>query len=87
MIKVIVGTEEYFLKGDKECWAFGKKVKNKKAEGGSQFSAEFYYSSTEGMIKALLEKKLRASEANTLTELKIALEKAKDELSGMYDVS
>lgn len=85
MIKVMIGKKEMYVRGDSNQWSLGKMVYNKK-EDKEVFLGESFWSSTEGMIRGLLEKKLRSADANSLTELQMALRTAKDELAGMYEV-
>lgn len=90
MIPVMVGKKEMFVRGEEKQWAVGKMVQstNKETQEVTQsFHGEWFFSSTEGMIKGLLERKLRAADANTISELQDALKRAKDELRGLYDTS
>ena len=84
MIPVMLGKEEYFIRGDKNQWSIGKM---KTVKGETYFNPEWYYVSTEGMICSLLDKKVRTMEATTLGELQENIKRAKDELAGLYEVN
>ena len=90
MIPVMIGSKEMFVRGEDKQWTLGKMVQstNKETSEVTQaFVGEAFYSSTEGMIKGLLEKKLRGADINSLTELQVALKTYRDELRGLYDLS
>ena len=84
MITTKIGKETYHIRGDKNQWSVGKVVENKKGE--EVFTGEWYYTSLQGLLNNLLERKIRGADANTWVELKQAIVKAKDELMGFYDV-
>ena len=90
MIPVMIGKKEMFIRGEDKQWTLGKMVQStdkETSEVTEAYHAELFWASTEGMIKGVLEKKLRASDANTLSELQDSLRRAKDELRGLYDLS
>ena len=89
MIKVMIGKEEVWIKGEKAQWTIGKKsiVKTGDDAGKETFTGEWFYPTLEGMLKNILERKVRCAEANTLIELREAIMTAKDELMGMYDMT
>ena len=92
MISVMIGKKAMFIRGEDKQWSVGKMTTvNKKDKQGviigqeEVFTGEAFYSTLEGMIRGVLEKKLRSADANSLTELQQELRVAKDELKGMYD--
>ncbi len=94
MIPVMIGKKEMFIRGEDKQWSLGKMitVKKKDKQGviiGEEevFNGEAFWASTEGMIRGVLEKKLKSADVNSLTELQQALKEAKDELRGLYDLS
>lgn len=90
MIPVMIGGKEMFIRGEEKQWSLGKMVQstNKETKEVTQnFVGESFWSSTEGMVKGVLEKKLRASDSSSLLELQEALKRAKDELKGLYDTT
>lgn len=87
--QVQIGKETFECRGEDKQWILGKVrvSEGKKTKGEESFEALSFYSDTPGLFKALCEKKLRLSDAETLTDLQIELKKIKDELSGMYDTA
>jgi hypothetical protein len=94
MIEIMIGKKKKFIKGDKFEWAIGKyemrnitNKKTKKVTREMAFYPEQHFSSLEGVIKGALEYKLRMADVGSLEELQMQLQKAKDELKGMYETS
>lgn len=83
-IHMKIGDQEYVISSDEKQWVIGRMINKKR---GFEFTAEMYFNSTAAMFSALLEKKLRASEATTLIELQRELKRAKEELQGLYDTN
>lgn len=88
MIRTMIGNEEFFIKGEKAQWTIGKVsvAKTGKNAGEEVFTGEWFYTSLEGMLKQLLERKVRCAEANTMQELRGVIRDAKDEIMGAFDL-
>ncbi len=89
MIKIEIGKKDYYLRGEDKQWAIGQlrypKAKDGEEQPEPQFVGEAFYSTLEGAINNLLERKVRAADAQSLTELQLVLFRAKDELRGLYE--
>ena len=84
MIKIMMGKEEMFIRGEKSQWVIGKVGKDKNGE--PTFTGEWFYTSLEGMFKNLLQRKVRCSDFSTFEELQRNIRKCTDELMGMYEL-
>lgn len=87
MIRISLdGGGELFIKGEDRQWVVGKVGLHKKS-GKETFDGDSYYSSIEGMIKGVCERKVRLSEMNSITDLRMNLRNAMDELKGLFDTT
>ena len=89
MIPIMIGKKEMFIRSEDKQWTLGKMVQstNKETKEVTQsFAGESFYSSLDGLIRGLLEKKLRAADISSLNELQATIKQAKDELAGMYAI-
>lgn len=88
-VKIMVGKEEIMLRGGDKAYeiCYPRNVKDKDTgEVTVQWSPESWYMSLPSVITAILDMKVRASDANSLLEVQNAIVQAKKELSGLYEI-
>lgn len=86
-IPIKVGTRDYELRADEKNWIFGRltEVMEGKSKGTISFTPESFFSDLSGALRGIAERKLKASDATSLTELQMAVRKVNDELKGLYE--
>jgi hypothetical protein len=81
-IPVTIGNQQYFITSDSNQYMIAEaKSKNGKAS----LEGKWFYSSLASLFTALLHKKVRASDATTLQELRAAIQTAEKELLDTFD--
>ena len=86
-IPIQVGGRQYFIKSDSRQWMCGEyKQVQYKGKTVDRFFGKWHCSSLAGLFSILVEKKLRLSDYNSITDLQKNLEKIREEMQGMYDV-
>jgi hypothetical protein len=87
--QVTIGKTLWEARGEDKQWVLYrfKKVKKKDKKEGDDWLVIGFYPTLAGLIHVLFEKKIRGSEAKTLTEIQMEMKKIKDELAGMYDTN
>lgn len=88
-IPIKIGDDVIYLQSGENCFELAEKrlIKNKTTE---QFDVTFvpykYFTTLESAFQALLTMKVRVSDAVTLEELKLAITKARKELSAEWNL-
>jgi hypothetical protein len=85
-ITMTIGKQTFYIRSDKYQWILGKYryVKKKDKE---EFVGIGFYSTLQGLMAAMLEKKLRCSDYNSITDLLKNVKIARDELNDIFDTT
>jgi len=89
-IEIAVGGKTVLLKGSEKAYELCEQRNVKDKDSGvitKEWTPYAWFPSLSQAMTRLLEMKIRASEARSLTELIQLVKHAKDELQGLYDTN
>lgn len=88
-IPIMVGKVQHYITSDSRQWILGYPYQAKQKDGSykEELKAVAFYSTLQGMLYGIMEKRMRKAEYASFSDLIREVEQSKKELQGVFDTT